>query len=95
MARTANANRLAGTRGLLQQGAQLGNDAIVLAIANNRVASNRDRVETTGVVENNRRCGSCSAQTTERGRAGEQSSPRNRSHADFSPGRHSMPHFAG
>jgi hypothetical protein len=95
MARAANAQRLASPRGRLQLSAQFGNDAIVIAIANNRMTSDRGRIETTGVVENDRWCGSRSAQTTKRSRAREQSSPRNRSHGDFPPGRHSMPHFAG
>jgi hypothetical protein len=94
MARAANAQRLASTRGRLQLGAQLGDDAIVIAIANNRMTSNRNWVETAGVVENERWRGACRAQTTERRRAREQRSPRNRSHADVPPGRHSMPHFA-
>jgi len=76
VARTANAQRLAGTRGRLQLGTQLGDDAIVIAVANNRMASNRDRVETARIVENDRWRGACSPQTTQRGRAGEQSSPR-------------------
>jgi hypothetical protein len=95
VARATNAQRLAGTRGRLQLGTQLGDDAFVIAIANNRVTSNRDRVETTSVVEDDRWRGASRAQTTERGRAREQSSPRKRSHPDFPPGRHSMPHFAG
>jgi hypothetical protein len=80
VARAANAQRLAGTRGRLQLGTQLGDDAIVIAIANNRVASNRDRVETTGIIEDDRWRGVCSPQTPQRGGAGEQRSPRHRSH---------------
>jgi hypothetical protein len=68
MARAANAQRLASTRGRLQLGAQLGDDAIVIAIANNRMTSNRNWVETAGVVENERWRGACRAQTTERRR---------------------------
>jgi hypothetical protein len=75
MARTANAQGLASTRGRLQLGAQLGDDAIVIAIANNRMTSDRGRIETTGVVESDCWCGSRSAQTTKRSRAREQSSP--------------------
>jgi hypothetical protein len=94
MARAANAQRLTGTRGRLQLGTQLGDDAIVIAIANDCMASNRDRVETAGIVEDDRWCGACRPQTTQRSRAGEQSSPRYRSHAAFPLGRHSMPHLA-
>jgi hypothetical protein len=93
--RATNAQRLASTRGRLQLGTQLGDDAIVIAIANNRMASNRDRVETACIVEDVRRRGASSTEATKRRRAREQSSPRKRSHADFPPGRYSMPDFAG
>jgi hypothetical protein len=66
MARAANAQRLASTRGRLQLGAQLGDDAIVIAIANNRMTSNRNWVETAGVVENERWRGACRAQSKAR-----------------------------
>jgi hypothetical protein len=85
--RATNAQRLAGTRGRLQQGTQIGDDAIVIVIANDRMTSDRDRVETTGIAENDRWRSSCSTEAPKRRPAREQSSPRNRSHADFPPGR--------